>query len=119
MGLLHGDVHFEAAELRFEPGDVFVFYTDGITDAADAAGLDFGQDRIVEAARGASERSAAAVVAAVHAAADAFRGDAARSDDATVIAVRVPARRLTRDPLQIYSQSIRNQTVEAQSSCSP
>jgi hypothetical protein len=68
VGLLHGDVHFEAAELRFH----------------------FGQGRIVEAAQGASEGSAAAVVAAVHAAADAFRGDAARSDDATVIAVRVP-----------------------------
>jgi serine phosphatase RsbU (regulator of sigma subunit) len=90
VGLLHGDVHFEAAELRFQPGDLFVFYTDGITDAADAAGLDFGQGRIVEAAQGASEGSAAAVVAAVHAAADAFCGDAARSDDATVIAVRVP-----------------------------
>ena len=79
------------SELRFEPGDVFVFYTDGITEAADAAGREFGQDRIVEAARGAAGRSAAAVVAAVHAAADAFRGGAARGDDATVIAVRVPA----------------------------
>jgi serine phosphatase RsbU (regulator of sigma subunit) len=90
LGLLHGDVHFEAAELRFDAGDVFVFYTDGITDATDAAGRDFGQGRILEAARGAPERSAAAVVAALHAAADAFRGGAARSDDATVIAVRVP-----------------------------
>lgn len=90
VGLLHGDVRFEANELRFDPGDVFVFYTDGITETADAAGLDFGQDRIAEAARGGAQRSAAEVVAAVHAAADAFRGAAGRSDDATVIAVRVP-----------------------------
>ncbi|MFI4942236.1 MAG: PP2C family protein-serine/threonine phosphatase [Burkholderiales bacterium] len=90
VGLLHGDLRFEAKELALEPGDVFVFYTDGISDTADAAGLDFEPGRIAEAARGPKPRSAAAVVAAVHAAADEFRGDAPRGDDATVIAVRVP-----------------------------
>jgi sigma-B regulation protein RsbU (phosphoserine phosphatase) len=89
VGLLHESVRFETAELRFGPGDVFVFYTDGITEAEDAAGAEFGRERIAEAARSASG-SAAAVVAAVHGAAEAFRGAAGRSDDATVIAVRVP-----------------------------
>jgi len=59
-------------------------------EQADTSGLEFGPDRVVEAARAASGRSAAAVVDAVHAAADAFRGADARGDDATVIAVRVP-----------------------------
>ena len=91
VGLLHEHVRFETAELSFEPGDVFVFYTDGITEAEDAAGADFGQERLAQAARGA-RGSASAVVAAVHAAADAFRGgeSTTRADDATVIAVRVP-----------------------------
>ncbi len=89
VGLLHENVRFETAELRCEPGDLFVFYTDGITEAEDAAGAEFGRERMAEAARAAG-RSAADVVAAVHAAADAFRALAARSDDATVIAVRVP-----------------------------
>ena len=83
-------MRFEAKELALEPGDVFVFYTDGISDTAVAAGHDFEPERIAEAARGPQHGSAAAVVAAVHAAADAFRGDAPRGDDATVIAVRVP-----------------------------
>jgi sigma-B regulation protein RsbU (phosphoserine phosphatase) len=89
VGLLHEHVRFETAELAFEPGDVFVFYTDGITEAEGAAGAEFGRERLAEAARGA-RGSAAAVVAAVHAAADGFRSEAARGDDATVIAVRVP-----------------------------
>ena len=66
-------MRFETVEAPFEPGDVFVFYTDGITEAAAAAGVDFGR----AARRGGAwpeARSAAAVVAAVHAAADAFRG---------------------------------------------
>ena len=78
-------------------GDVFVFYSDGISETEDAAGRDFGQERIAEAARAAAAGSAAAVVAAVHAAADAFRGHAARGDDSSVIAVRVPA---AADPLR-------------------
>ena len=91
VGLLHADVHFEAVELAFDAGDVFVFYSDGISETEDGAGRDFGQDRIAEAARAAPAGSAAAVVAAVHAAADTFRGQAARGDDSSVIAVRVPA----------------------------
>jgi sigma-B regulation protein RsbU (phosphoserine phosphatase) len=90
VGLLHESVRFDTAELRCEPGDVFVFYTDGITETEDAAGAEFGRERIAEAAR-AANGSAAAVVTAVHAAADTFRAGAARSDDATVIAVRIPA----------------------------
>jgi sigma-B regulation protein RsbU (phosphoserine phosphatase) len=89
VGLLHEDVRFETAELALEPGDLFVFYTDGITEAEDAGGSDFGGERLAAAARGAG--SAAAVVAAVHAAASAFRGASPPADDATVIAVRVPA----------------------------
>ena len=37
VGLLHEDVRFEAVEVRFEPGDLFVFYTDGITEAENPA----------------------------------------------------------------------------------
>ncbi len=92
VGLLHGDVRFEALELDLEPGDVLVLYTDGITDTAAGAGLEFEPERIAAAARGARDGSAAEVVAALHAAADAFRGEAPRGDDATVIAVRVPGR---------------------------
>ncbi len=91
VGLLHDKVRFETVERRYEPGDVFVFYTDGITEATDAAGQDFGQDRIAAAVRSTAGGSAAAVVGAVHQAADAFRGRGPRGDDATVIVVRVPA----------------------------
>lgn len=92
VGLLHDKVRFETAEQRFDPGDLFVFYTDGITETEGADGAEFGPQRIVEAARVAAGGAggAAAVTAAVHAAAAAFRGAAQRADDATVIAVRVP-----------------------------
>jgi sigma-B regulation protein RsbU (phosphoserine phosphatase) len=84
------DVAFETAELDFESGDVFVFYTDGITEAEAPDGADFGSDRLVAVVRTHRERPAAEIVDAVHAAAEAFRGPGARGDDSTVIVVRVP-----------------------------
>ena len=89
VGLLHAGVRFEAVERAYDPGDIFVFYTDGITEAMDAAGADFGEERLLAAPRGA-RGSAAAVVAAVHEAAARFRAAGPAGDDATVIAVRVP-----------------------------
>ena len=41
-GLLHEDVQFDTVDVRFGPGDVFVFYTDGITEAEDPGGADSG-----------------------------------------------------------------------------
>ena len=43
VGLLHQAVRFETVEVPFEPGDLFVFYTDGITEAEDPSGVDFGR----------------------------------------------------------------------------
>ena len=91
VGLLHQDVRFETAEARFEPGDRFVFYTDGITEAEDPAGADFGRERLAAAVRSVAGQPAEAVASAVHGAVDGFRGPAPRGDDATVIVVRVPA----------------------------
>jgi sigma-B regulation protein RsbU (phosphoserine phosphatase) len=84
------DVTFETAELDFGPGDVFVFYTDGINEAENAEEADFGYDRLLAVVRDHRERPAREVVDAVHAAAEDFRGPGPRGDDSTVIAVRVP-----------------------------
>jgi len=75
----------------FGPGDVFVFYTDGITEAEDPSGDDFGRERLAATIRSAAGQKAEAVVSAVHDAVDAFRGPGPHGDDATVIVVRVPS----------------------------
>ncbi|HUI73504.1 MAG TPA: GAF domain-containing SpoIIE family protein phosphatase [Candidatus Acidoferrum sp.] len=47
VGLLP-DVAYESAEVRLQPGDVLVACTDGITEAMDAAGNEFGRPRLAE-----------------------------------------------------------------------
>jgi serine phosphatase RsbU (regulator of sigma subunit) len=90
VGLLHEDVRFETVEVRFEPGDLFVFYTDGITEAEDSSGSEFGRERLAATVGALVDRPAEAVASGVHDAVDTFRRPGPQSDDATVIVVRVP-----------------------------
>ncbi len=50
MGVF-ADAAFAQAELPWSPGDRLVFFTDGITEAANADGEEFGEERLVAAAR--------------------------------------------------------------------
>jgi sigma-B regulation protein RsbU (phosphoserine phosphatase) len=93
VGLLHEAVSFETVDVPFGPGDVFVFYTDGITEAEDPSGLDFGRERLAATVRAVAGQPAETIAAAVHGAVDAFRGASPHGDDATVIVVRVPPAR--------------------------
>jgi sigma-B regulation protein RsbU (phosphoserine phosphatase) len=74
-------------ELVLAPGDLLVFYTDGVTDALSPDGARFGDARLlatIEAARGGTANE---VVAAIRDAVEAFRGPADPADDVTVVAV--------------------------------
>jgi phosphoserine phosphatase RsbU/P len=72
-------------------GDVYVFCSDGVFEAQDALGREFGADRLIEAVRGARHKTAKDLVEAVFAAVEAFRGDTAQNDDMTAVALRVTA----------------------------
>jgi sigma-B regulation protein RsbU (phosphoserine phosphatase) len=74
--------------LRLDPGDALYLYSDGITEAADASGALFSEDRLAAALCNASG-GAADLVSAVAEAVTAFVGDAHRSDDITAMAIRL------------------------------
>ena len=79
-----------AVKLRtavLDKGDVLFAFSDGVTEAADSTACDFGEARLGAALAG-KEGGAAAVVDAVVAAARAFAGMAAQSDDITALALR-------------------------------
>jgi serine phosphatase RsbU (regulator of sigma subunit)/anti-sigma regulatory factor (Ser/Thr protein kinase) len=72
------------------PGDALVIYTDGVTERRRGAEL-FGQHRLLDAVAGAADGSAAAVVAAVRSAVEAFSADP-RRDDIAILVVRAAPR---------------------------
>jgi sigma-B regulation protein RsbU (phosphoserine phosphatase) len=89
VGLLP-DRDYEVEKVGFEPGDIFVFYTDGIAEAENQDGEEFGPDRLADVVRKNRNSSSADLVSFIHDAVDRFRAPGAHKDDVTVIVVRIP-----------------------------
>jgi sigma-B regulation protein RsbU (phosphoserine phosphatase) len=77
---------YEQQEIAVESGDRLVLYTDGLTEAEDADGVDFGEARLVETVVGHRDRSASTLLNAIFERAREFTGGAF-TDDATLITV--------------------------------
>ena len=78
-------------ELSFDlaPGDVFVFCTDGVFEANDALGREFGAERLLQVVTDTRQKPAREIVDAIFAAVQDFRGDTPPNDDMTAVALKV------------------------------
>ena len=85
-GSSYDEVTFELA-----PGDVYVFFSDGISEANDALGREFGYDRLLHVIRDNRQKTARELVDAIFAAVLEFRGGTPPNDDMTVVALRITA----------------------------
>lgn len=70
------------------PGDLVIVCSDGVTEARNMAGDEFGRDRLVEATAGYHGQKPDAVLEALMAAVRAFSQGAAQADDITVLVLR-------------------------------
>ncbi len=68
-------------------GDVLLLYTDGVTEAMDAAGGEYGVERLKNALTDSASRGANAVVKSISAALEDFMEGCPQSDDITLIAI--------------------------------
>jgi serine phosphatase RsbU (regulator of sigma subunit) len=82
------EIKIEECEIDIAPGDLLAFYTDGVTEAMDASGQLFGQDRLREAIGTAPGTRAQQVVTAVVDAVKTHVGKAPQSDDLTLFVVK-------------------------------
>ncbi len=97
VGLLPGG-DYEIEEIDLQPGDIIVFYTDGIAEAENQEGEEFGTDRLAEVVKKNRNGSAADLVSIIHDAADRFRAPNAATDDVTVIVVQLPKNESRKNP---------------------
>lgn len=84
-----GSSTYEEVTIDLSPGDVFVFFSDGISETFNEAGEEFGYERIVASITPHLQKPAKDIVGAVFGAMQAFRGDALQGDDQTVVVVRI------------------------------
>jgi PAS domain S-box-containing protein len=94
LGIREGEI-FEQLTVPFETGDVFLFYSDGITDVRNAAGELFGAERLADCLRTNGALEPAALVDTIRRSAMAFASSDRLTDDLTCVVVRASAVRET------------------------
>jgi sigma-B regulation protein RsbU (phosphoserine phosphatase) len=90
LGSFFGSTYDEIT-LPLRKGDVFVFCTDGVFEAMDREGREFGAARLIEQAGAVGDLSARGIVDRVAAAVEHFRHGMPPNDDMTIVAVKITA----------------------------
>ena len=75
-------------EVEFQPGDLLVLYTDGVTEAENTKQQQFGQERLIEALLAARNKSTKEILNHLIGAVTSWMGEAAMLDDVTMVVVR-------------------------------
>lgn len=86
LGLFE-DWQCSAAEVELKPGDVLVLYTDGVTEAENTAGEEFGEHRLVEMLCANRQLPAPALLEAIESTVQQYSGGE-QADDITVVVAR-------------------------------
>jgi phosphoserine phosphatase RsbU/P len=86
---LFADAEYDEVTLHPVPGDVFVFFSDGITDAVNHQDHQFGRGRVEEVVRLNYEKSADELVNAIFAAVQHHSSGVSPFDDETVVVVKI------------------------------
>jgi serine phosphatase RsbU (regulator of sigma subunit)/dihydrofolate reductase len=88
IGLLAGAVYKEQT-LQLLPGDILLAFTDGISEAMNAAEDEWGEDRMIAEAQAHADLNAAELMQRLFRAADAFAAGAPQHDDMTLVVLRI------------------------------
>ncbi len=86
---LFDDAEYEEFTFQTEPGDMFVFFSDGILDASNRAGEMFGRKGVERVLASCTEQSPDCVVASLFQAVEEHSAGESAFDDQTVVAIKV------------------------------
>ena len=81
-------VEYEKVEINLGPGDLVVLYTDGITEAANPKGDEYGLDRLQAVVRKYSQEPLVALAVAIETAVEVFVDGTPFGDDRTIVMLR-------------------------------
>jgi phosphoserine phosphatase RsbU/P len=83
------EVHYDQGRLQLYPYDTLIAFTDGISEAMTADYEEWGEERLIAAARKNNHRSAQDTVTALIECADRFTAGAAQNDDLSLVVLKV------------------------------
>jgi sigma-B regulation protein RsbU (phosphoserine phosphatase) len=79
---------YDEGSLQLQPGDVLVIFSDGVSEALNLSGEEFGEDRILSAVEPHLACDSPALLAHVLSAVREFAKGAVQNDDVTAVVVR-------------------------------
>ena len=82
------DIEYAENSVTLRPGDTLVLYSDGVTEAMNESGEEYGMDRLREVVVGTSSQGADEVNRAIFDSVREFTGEAPQSDDITCLTLR-------------------------------
>ena len=85
---LFAQATYEQEVVQLAPGDTVVVFSDGVSEATDPAGVEFGDDRILAALQATHAETPQAMLTALLAAVHQFAKGAPQNDDITALVVR-------------------------------
>jgi sigma-B regulation protein RsbU (phosphoserine phosphatase) len=88
---LFDDADYDEFSFKAKPGDMFVFFSDGILDARNRHGQSFGAERVEAIVAGCTEQSVDCVVSNIFNAVTEHAAGVEAFDDQTVVAIKVKA----------------------------
>ncbi len=88
LGIREGEI-FDQLTVSFEPGDLFLFYSDGITETRNLTGELYGAERLSECVRINRDLEPRLLVDVIRQATVTFAGSDRLTDDLTCVAVRI------------------------------
>lgn len=94
---IHGDTEYKLGRVEFEPGDMLVYYTDGVTEAV-RSGIPFGQRRFAEIVERYGVGTPGEMVQAVRRAVESWVGDTGLRDDLALLVSQVVPDALAGEP---------------------
>jgi len=86
---LFPNTQYEQHTAQLSAGDAVLFITDGILEAQNAAGEEFGNERLLEVCAALRRESAEGILARLFEAVDAFVGGAQQHDDMTAAVLKL------------------------------
>jgi serine phosphatase RsbU (regulator of sigma subunit) len=75
--------------LQLRSGDIFLAFTDGVSEAMNLAKDEWGEDRMIAEVQAHADLNAAELMQQLFRSADTFAASAAQHDDMTLVVLRI------------------------------
>ena len=83
------DAPYQSVKIQILPGELIVFYTDGVTEARNKAEEEYGEPRLIDAVSRSSDRPAEAILETILDSVTQFTDGDLESDDLTLVVMKV------------------------------